>query len=227
MQARIAFCNRCRGMRVGWNGRFLLHCVLCSDWRRHSSRLVTLGFLTLVLVLIFPEPTKPVFSGNDVEPARPQPTAGLQENSAPALSGAAVRATEAFLNRYKIPEAVRSRVANAIVMSARKHDVDPRLIASVVVVESRGNPFAISGKDAIGVMQIHLPTWGNAADRENLNLLKIEDNIDFGARILKSYIRQFGRWEGIKRYNGFIADNPQSEQSAEEYAAKVQRVYSD
>ena len=30
-------------------------------------------------------------------------------------------------------------------------------------------------------MQIHLPTWGLTADREDINLFKIEDNIDFGA----------------------------------------------
>jgi len=74
-------------------------------------------------------------------------------------------------------------------------------------------------------MQIHLPTWGHAADGEGINLLKIEDNVDFGARILKKYIRQFGLWEGVKRYNGFLADNPASEQCALEYVAKVQRVY--
>ena len=69
-------------------------------------------------------------------------------------------------------------------------------------------------------MQVHLPTWGSTADREGINLLKIEDNIDFGARILKNYIRQFGVWEGVKRYNGFIADDLTSEQSAQEYVEK-------
>ena len=38
-------------------------------------------------------------------------------------------------------------------------------------------------------------------------------------------MRQFGLWEGVKRYNGFLADNPASEQCALEYVAKVQRVY--
>jgi hypothetical protein len=69
------------------------------------------------------------------------------------------------------------------------------------------------------------PTWGHTADREGINLLKIEDNIDFGARILKNYILPIWGWEGVKRYNGFVAGNPTSEQFAEEYVTKVQRVY--
>lgn len=94
-----------------------------------------------------------------------------------------------------------------------------------MIVESGGNPLAISGKHSIGVMQIHLPTWGQIADREGLNLLSIEDNIELGSRILKNYIRQFGLWEGVKRYNGFLADDPTSQQSAQDYVAKVQRIY--
>jgi soluble lytic murein transglycosylase-like protein len=132
---------------------------------------------------------------------------------------------DAFLKRHEVREANRSRLAESIVTSARKYNLSPRLIASIMIVESRGNPFAISGKDAIGIMQIHLPTWGRTVDREGVNLFKIEDNIDFGARILKTYIRQFGLWQGVKKYNGFVADDPASEQSAQQYVAKVQQVY--
>jgi soluble lytic murein transglycosylase-like protein len=116
-------------------------------------------------------------------------------------------------------------VALSVVRSARRHNLDPRLIASIVIVESRANPFAISSRDSIGIMQVHLPTWGRKADGEGINLFKIEDNVDFGARILKDYVRQSGLWEGVKRYKGWFPDNPQSESSAEEYVAKVQRIY--
>ena len=94
-----------------------------------------------------------------------------------------------------------------------------------MIVESRANPFAISNADAIGIMQIHLPTWGREADKEGINLFKIEDNVDFGARILKDYVRRFGLWEGVKRYKGWNPDSRDSLESAEEYAAKVQRTY--
>jgi soluble lytic murein transglycosylase-like protein len=135
------------------------------------------------------------------------------------------RSIDAFLERHGVRKANRSRLADSVVTSARKYNLNPRLIASIMIIESRGNPFAISGKNAVGVMQIHVPTWGHTADREGINLLKIEDNVDFGARILNDYIRRFGLWEGVKRYNGFFADDPVSEQSAQEYVAKVQRVY--
>jgi soluble lytic murein transglycosylase-like protein len=94
-----------------------------------------------------------------------------------------------------------------------------------MIVESRGNPFAISGQAAVGVMQIHLPTWGDTADREDINLFRIEDNVDFGARILKSYVRRFGVWEGVKRYNGLIPGDPIWEESAQRYLTKVQEIY--
>ena len=221
MQPRIAFCNRCRGMKVGWNTRYVLHRVFCKQWLRDSSRLGSLAILTALLLVAFPEPNESVFSADRSE--QPAQDAGLQ--TIVMSVGPAVRSMEAFLKSHEVGEVNRTRLAASIVNSARKYDLNPRLIASIVIVESRGNPFAISHKDAIGIMQIHLPTWGNAADREGVNLLKIEDNIDFGARILKNYVRQYGVWEGVKRYNGFFADDPASEQSAQEYVEKVQRVY--
>src|SRR5262249_27630804 len=124
-----------------------------------------------------------------------------------------------------VDKAHRSQVAASIVASAKKYNLDARLIGSIVIVESRANPFAISDKDSVGMMQIHLPTWGQTAVREGINLFKIEDNVDFGARILKNYVRQFGLWEGVKRYKGWIPDDPASQQSADDYVARVQRVY--
>ena len=61
---------------------------------------------------------------------------------------------------------------------------------------------------------------------KGINLFKIEDNVDFGVRILKDYVRRFGLQEGVKRYKGWNADDPDSSRSAEDYLAKVQRIYS-
>jgi soluble lytic murein transglycosylase-like protein len=221
MQSRIAFCNRCRGRRLGWNKRYVLHRLMCRRWLRDSSRLASLAVLTVVLLVAFPEPNVSVFSADRPEQAGQE--AGFQPSVMSV--GPAVHSMEALLQSHRVAEANRTRLAASIVASAQKYNLNPRLIASIVIVESRGNPFAISNKDAIGIMQIHLPTWGAAADREGINLFKIEDNIDFGARILRDYVRRFGVWAGVKRYNGFFVDNPTSEQSAEQYVAKVQRVY--
>lgn len=136
----------------------------------------------------------------------------------------AERSMEGFLKLHKVSAADRNRLAKSILASAKKYDLDPRLLASVMIVESRGNPFAVSGQNAVGLMQIHLPTWGETADREDINLFNIEDNIDFGARILKGYVRRFGVWGGVKRYNGFIPGDPIWEDSAQRYLSKVQAV---
>jgi len=221
MQSRVAFCNRCRGMRVGWNKRYILHRLLCKRWLRDSSRTGSLAVLTAVLLLAFADPNASVLSAD----RREQPIQEPSFQPAVMSAGPAVGSMEAFLTSHGVGRTNCMRLASSIVNSGRKYDLSPRLVASIVIVESRGNPFAISGKEAIGIMQIHLPTWGYVADREGINLLKIEDNIDFGARILKNYIRQFGVWEGVKRYNGFIADDRTSEQSAQDYVEKVQRLY--
>ena len=221
MQPRITFCSSCRGMRVGWNKRYILHRLLCKQWLRNSSRLASLAILTTALPLVFPEPSASVFSAD--RPQQPIQEAGFQPSVMSV--GPAVRSMDTFLERHEVGEANRSRLAESIVTSARKYDLNPRLIASIMIVESRGNPFAISGKDSIGIMQIHLPTWGQTVDREGINLLKIEDNVDFGARILKDYVHRFGLWEGVKRYKGWYPDSPASAQSVSGYVAKVQRIY--
>jgi soluble lytic murein transglycosylase-like protein len=227
MQPRIAFCTRCRGMRVGWNTRYIFHCLLCKQVLRNTSRLRSLAILTAALLFAFPESATVLSSDilSSDRPEQPVPEAPVRASIRVMSAGPAVGSIEAFLDLHGVREVNRSRLAESIVTSARKYNLNPRLIASIMIIESHGNPFAISGKDAIGIMQIHLPTWGHTADREGINLLKIEDNIDFGARILKNYICQFGLWEGVKRYNGFVAGNPTSEQFAQEYVAKVQRVY--
>jgi soluble lytic murein transglycosylase-like protein len=208
-------------MRVGWNQRYVLHRLLCRHWLRNSSRLAVLAVLTAALHILVPEPGGSVLSGKQLE--QPIQKTSFQPMVVPVSS--AVRSMDAFLEKNEIRASDRRRLAESIVASAIKHDLSPRLIASIMIVESRGNAFAISGENAVGIMQIHLPTWGQTVDREGINLFRIEDNIDFGARILKNYVRQFGLWEGVKRYNGLNAGNPTSIQSAEEYVGKVQRVY--
>jgi soluble lytic murein transglycosylase-like protein len=224
----IVFCNRCRGMKVGWNAPYFLHCLRCEEWVSKPSKLLILTAILAVFIFSYPTPST-FFSGVPME-QRIQaasfqgPVPPLMELATP-VPDPAIGPIKAFLKGYGVDESRIVRVAESIVASAKKHNLDPRLIASIMIVESRANPFAISAKDAIGMMQIHLPTWGHTADREGINLFNIEDNIDFGTRILKDYARRFGLWEGVKRYKGWIADDPESEHSAEEYLAKVQRIY--
>jgi transglycosylase-like protein with SLT domain len=220
----FVFCDRCRGLRVGWNRRYLLHYLVCKDMVVASSKLLVLMPVLVVMLFTFPTAGTVVFS--DFSPKEIVLEAEPEDSpNTSTVPDPAVRSIEGFLKRYAVNESVRERVAESIVDSARKHNLDPKLIASVMIVESRANPFAISPSDSIGVMQIHLPTWGKTADREGINLFKIEDNVDFGTRILKDYVKEFGLWDGVKRYKGWTSDSPESQQAVLEYVTKVRRVY--
>jgi soluble lytic murein transglycosylase-like protein len=209
-------------MNVGWNRRYVMHCLICQEWVSKSSKLLILTVCLAALIFGFPTPGAFVLPGGS---ELPMLVLQLQKPVLAAIDPA-VQSVETFLRNYGAEESFIGRVSQSIVKSGRKHNLDPRLIASIVIVESRANPFAISAADSIGIMQIHLPTWGRTADREGVNLFKIEDNIDFGTRILKDYVRQAGIWDGVKRYKGWIADNPDSHSAALEYVSKIQRIYS-
>jgi hypothetical protein len=91
-------------------------------------------------------------------------------------------------------------------------------------VESGADPFAVSTAESVGIMQIHLPTWGAVADKENINLFKIEDNVDFGVRILRGYIKKGDIWGAVARYLG-RGESLESQRAADAYVRKVQRIY--
>src|SRR5439155_21462588 len=116
-----------------------------------------------------------------------------------------VRTIDHLLSIYGVDPDRRARTSKAVVESGKKYNLDPKLIAAIVIVESGANPFAISESNSVGVMQIHLPTWGSTADRENLKLFKIEDNVAFGTRILKGYVAKYGLWDGVMRYKGWTS----------------------
>ncbi len=208
-------------MRIGLNARYVLHCWTCREWLSKSSKLLILTVLLSVFLFSVPVP-RGVFSEPSFRPRVQE--ASLLPAPLEVPVRPAVQAINSFLETYQVETSDRARIADAIVQSAEKYELNPRLIASIMIVESRANPFAISTSDSIGIMQIHLPTWGHTADQEGINLFKIEDNIDFGVRILKDYVRRFGLWDGVKRYKGWRPEDPDSTQAVDEYLAKVQRI---
>jgi len=95
---------------------------------------------------------------------------------------------------------------------ARKQGIDPNLVKAVINVESSWRPSARSSKGAIGLMQVHHPTWGHLWTKEEL--LNPEMNIVAGTRILKDYIKQSRTLdEALHKYSG----------GASGYADKVRR----
>src|SRR6476620_5019359 len=100
MQPRVAFCNRCRGMRVGWNRRYVLHRIFCKQWLHDSSRLGSLAFLMAVLLVAFPEPNASVLSAD--RPRQPVPERSYQ--TAVMSVSPAVLSMEAFLKNHGVGE---------------------------------------------------------------------------------------------------------------------------
>ena len=198
--------------------QYLVHCVICQEWALRSLKLLIINIIAVFLILAFPIAIEIAYS--DLEPERVVTQTGLLP-----IPDRVQVSTEQLLSKYEAGESHRSRVAKAIAVSSRKHNVDPRLLTSIMIVESGGNPFAISHADAVGIMQVHMGTWGATADREGVNLFKIEDNVDFGAKILKGYVEHHGLWGGVRRYKGWTAA-PGSREEADQYVQKVRRIYS-
>ena len=216
----VSFCNRCRGMKVGYNKRYVLHCLLCRKWIVRSSK-----FLVLSAVLLFFIFRSPTSTGLLRDVSQPEPGAVAEASFMPSVpEPGQVASISELLARYGVDVSQRERVAKAISASSLKYNVDPKLVASVIIVESGANPFAVSESNAVGIMQIHLPTWGVLAEQQGINLFKIEDNADLGVRILSGYIKSYGEWGGVAHYLG-QTDDPGSQRAAAEYVQKVQKVY--
>lgn len=222
----ILFCDRCRGMQVGWNRKFVVHLVTCRIRSRSFLRWAPYGAAVILVLALFSTPTAMV------EDAEPEPGAVVfdaGEDSASAamaarspISDPMVASVLGLLEQNSRMSPVRqARIARAVVASARRHDVDPYLVASVLLVESSGDPFAISNRDAVGIMQIHVPTWGRLVDAEQINLFRIEDNIDLGTRILGEYTSRYGLAEGLMRYLG--ASEPTEHALA--YVNRIEGIY--
>jgi hypothetical protein len=77
-----------------------------------------------------------------------------------------------------------------IFAAAKKHQVNPTVVAALIRAESSGNPRAVSRKGARGLMQLMPATakrFGVRTDR----LFEPEQNLEAGVRYLKFLIEQF------------------------------------
>jgi len=69
---------------------------------------------------------------------------------------------------------------------AKKYRLPPLLVAKIIKLESDFNPRELSGRDAMGLMQVRR---GHA--RHGEDLYDPATNIDFGCRILREYVDEF------------------------------------
>jgi hypothetical protein len=100
---------------------------------------------------------------------------------------------------------VRS-VAIALVREAGTAGLDPRVLASILLVENTGlDPGAVSSAGAVGLMQVmpfHAGSWGCGGD----DLTSVAVNLCHGARIFAAYLaRHRGDLDrALLAYNGCV-----------------------
>lgn len=172
---RIIFCPKCHhSMFVGLNTRYFCHLLRHTMVNKILIILAVPGLISLYPSSISIMSNKKVGLASYVSDEEYR-----QERVVRAVLKRALGTDEEHLNS----------LSKIVVRQARAKNLDPKLVAAVIVVESNGNPLAISGAKAIGLMQIHLPTWSQMVDFTEKNPFDPETNIDIGTTILADYIR--------------------------------------
>jgi soluble lytic murein transglycosylase-like protein len=123
---------------------------------------------------------------------------------APASSREAFRLSE-VLRRYTSDQKTADRIAGAIVDEGSKRNLDPALIAGVLLTEDATlDTTARSFVGARGLMQVmpdHAGKWGCSSS----NLFSIEANICHGASILQDNVRNSSSMrKALLKYNGCV-----------------------
>lgn len=130
---------------------------------------------------------------------------------------------EEALRRRGVPDATARNVAWPLVEHAYRRGLDPAMVLSVLLIESRGRPGATSPVGARGLMQV-MPDWVGRWRGCGRNLYDIEDNLCHGTSILAWY---FNRHDGDERrallaYNGCVRGT--NTPDCFQYPDKVQQI---
>jgi soluble lytic murein transglycosylase-like protein len=109
----------------------------------------------------------------------------------------------ARLSRFVADPEERLKLLRLIHASARRANLPPELVLSVIEVESHFNRFAVSRVGAQGMMQV-MPFWKDEIGRPDDNLTLNKTNLEYGCRILQFYLqREKGHLHrALAAYNG-------------------------
>lgn len=80
----------------------------------------------------------------------------------------------------RMPDIIR--MVNAVFFESKKHDMDPRVMFSVIKKESRYNPRAKNRSGARGLTQV-IPRW-HKNKIKGRNIMHIETNIEVGTKVM-------------------------------------------
>ena len=168
---------------------------------------------------------------------------GSSPVSAPPSSGSEAAPARDLAIAW-LPAKVR-RFAPQIRAAARRHGVDPRLVAIVVLVESGGHAGAESPIGALGLMQVMPATAARLAAARGepapsrAQLLDIETSLEYGTRLLAELTAELSSVPldadgvhlvaaayngGIKQALAHVAGAPLSAET-EAYAARVRELW--
>lgn len=125
---------------------------------------------------------------------------------------------------------VSVEVPELVEAAAKRYDVDPMLVHSVIQVESNYNPYALSPKGAQGLMQLMPATARRFGVR---NSFDVKDNIEGGVRYLKYLSSLFPQDQRliIAAYNAGEAavwkygNNIPPYRETEQYVSRVGKKY--
>jgi hypothetical protein len=139
-------------------------------------------------------------SGGGMQIREEQHGAGLLDAVEVAENGVSRLAVENSLGDANplLSDWERERIADAVIRSSRRYDLDPELVTAVMLVESDARPWAHSPKGAVGLMQV-MPHMMQPMELVG-NASTIESNIEAGCHILANNIRRLGVERGISAY---------------------------
>lgn len=122
-------------------------------------------------------------------------------------------------SNLRMPGDLALEVAASIHRHVRSTSIAPELVVALIMVESGGNPRAVSPKQAVGLMQIHYPVWGKVLGISYEELFDIDTNIRAGVYILDRYLQ---RHEDLSAALAAYSGNPRSKR----YPQKVLTTFS-
>jgi len=125
-----------------------------------------------------------VTGGKDHKPVKCEPRQKIQPEAAPLPQESTP--SKNTISSSNMPSAYLDIIQTA----CNRHGVDPALVHALVKVESDFNPYALSKKGAMGLMQLMPQT---AVDMNVQNSFSPNDNVDGGVKYLRYLI---DRYEG-------------------------------